>query len=75
MVVSLDGVLQDIHALQRGMEMTKKEFLVQEDNKVLQDFVKTHSTQLDALVKDGKTAQVGPPPFKSNFIHIVSFFR
>lgn len=43
------------------MEVTKKEFLVQEDNTVLKDFVKTNSELLDSLLKDGKTAQVGIP--------------
>lgn len=56
-LVSLDGVLQDIRLLERGMEMTKKEFLVQDDNTLLKDFVKTNSDRLDALVKDSKTAQ------------------
>ncbi|KAM7386996.1 hypothetical protein PAMA_009566 [Pampus argenteus] len=56
-LVSLDSVLQDIHSLERGMEMTKKEFMVQDDNKVLMDFIKTKSEQLDSLIKDSKTAQ------------------
>ena len=69
----MDGILQDILALERGMEMTKKEFLVQEDNKVLQDFVKTNSNQLALLVKDGKTAQVGAQ-FLSNPLYSYSVF-
>uniref|UniRef100_A0A668AKW5 Formin like 1 n=1 Tax=Myripristis murdjan TaxID=586833 RepID=A0A668AKW5_9TELE len=56
-LVSLDGILQDIRSLERGMEMTKKEFLVQDDNKVLKDFIKTNSDLLDSLIKDSKTAQ------------------
>ncbi|KAK0142669.1 Formin-like protein 2 [Merluccius polli] len=56
-LVSLDGILQDIRNLERGMEMTKKEFLVQEDNSVVKDFVKVNSEQLVSLVKDTKTAQ------------------
>ncbi|CDQ87022.1 unnamed protein product [Oncorhynchus mykiss] len=55
--VSLDSILQDIRSLERGMEVTKKEFLVQEDNTVLKDFVKTNSELLDSLLKDSKTAQ------------------
>uniref|UniRef100_A0A7N8WWV5 Formin-like 1a n=1 Tax=Mastacembelus armatus TaxID=205130 RepID=A0A7N8WWV5_9TELE len=56
-LVSLDGILQDIRSLERGMEMTKKEFLVQDDSAVLKEFIKTNSEQLEALIKDSKTAQ------------------
>lgn len=56
--VSLDGILQNIRSLERGMEMTKKEFLVQDDSSVLKEFIKTNSEVLESLVKDSKTAQV-----------------
>ncbi|XP_056263803.1 formin-like protein 1 isoform X2 [Pseudoliparis swirei] len=56
-LVSLDGMLQDIRSLERGMEMTKKEFLVQDDSPVLKEFIKTNSEQLETLIKDSKTAQ------------------
>lgn len=56
--VSLDGILQDIRSLERGMEMTKKEFLVQDDSSVLKDFIKANSEQLETLAKDSKRAQV-----------------
>lgn len=56
--MSLDGILQDIRSLERGMEMTKKEFLVQDDSSVLKDFIKANSEQLETLAKDSKTAQV-----------------
>uniref|UniRef100_A0A7N6BEI7 Formin-like 1a n=1 Tax=Anabas testudineus TaxID=64144 RepID=A0A7N6BEI7_ANATE len=56
-LVSLDSILQDIRALERGMEMTKKEFLVQDDCPVLKEFIKTNSEQLESLIKDSKTAQ------------------
>ena len=39
--------------------MTKKEFLVQDDSPVLKEFIKVNSEQLDSLIKDSKTAQVG----------------
>uniref|UniRef100_A0A3Q3IN50 Formin-like 1a n=1 Tax=Monopterus albus TaxID=43700 RepID=A0A3Q3IN50_MONAL len=42
-LVSLDSILQDIRSLERGMEMTKKEFLVQDDSPVLKEFIKTNS--------------------------------
>lgn len=41
------------------MEMTKKEFLVQDDSPVLKEFIKTNSEHLESLIKDSKTAQVG----------------
>uniref|UniRef100_A0A673B4K7 Formin-like protein 1 n=1 Tax=Sphaeramia orbicularis TaxID=375764 RepID=A0A673B4K7_9TELE len=56
-LVSLDGILQDIRSLERGMEMTKKEFLVQDDSPVLKEFIKTNSEALNSLIKDSKTAQ------------------
>lgn len=56
-LVSLDGILQDIRSLERGMEMTKKEFLVQDDSPVLKEFIKTNSEQLELFIKDSKTAQ------------------
>lgn len=40
------------------MEMTKKEFLVQDDSPVLKEFIKTNCEQLESLIKDSKTAQV-----------------
>lgn len=62
--VSLDSVLQDVRNLERGMEVTKKEFLVQDDNSVLKEFVKFNSEKLDALNKDGKAAQVSANTLK-----------
>ncbi|XP_035037319.2 formin-like protein 1 isoform X1 [Hippoglossus stenolepis] len=56
-LVSLDGILQDIRSLERGMEMTKKEFLVQDDSPVLKEFIKTNCEQLESLIKDSKRAQ------------------
>lgn len=58
--VSLDSVLQDLRSLERGMEGTKKEFMVQDDIPALKEFVKANSDVLDSLVKDGKAAQVRP---------------
>ncbi|XP_072299092.1 formin-like protein 1 isoform X2 [Eucyclogobius newberryi] len=56
-LVSLDCILSDIRALERGMEMAKKEFLVQDDSPVLKEFIKANSTILESLSKDSKTAQ------------------
>ncbi|XP_061087308.1 formin-like protein 1 isoform X2 [Conger conger] len=56
-LVSLDSILQDLRSLEKGMEVTRKEFMVQDDNPVLKEFLKINSGLLDALVNDGKTAQ------------------
>uniref|UniRef100_A0A8C8MDZ1 Formin like 1 n=1 Tax=Oncorhynchus tshawytscha TaxID=74940 RepID=A0A8C8MDZ1_ONCTS len=56
-LVSLDSILQDVRALERGMEVTRKEFAIHEDNSVLQEFLTSNSDLLDSVVGDGKTAQ------------------
>ncbi|CAB1337987.1 unnamed protein product [Coregonus sp. 'balchen'] len=56
-LVSLDSILQDVRALERGMEVTRKEFAIQEDNPVLQEFLTSNNDLLDSVVGDGKTAQ------------------
>ncbi|RXN00344.1 Formin-like protein 1 [Acipenser ruthenus] len=55
--VSLDSVMQDVRSLQRGMELTRKEFMVQDDNVVLKEFLKKNSEVLDTLQADSKTGQ------------------
>ncbi|KAG5854967.1 hypothetical protein ANANG_G00043700 [Anguilla anguilla] len=56
-LVSLDSILQDLRSLEKGMEGTRKEFLVQDDNPVLKEFLKSNNELLKTLVNDGKTAQ------------------
>ncbi|XP_038830890.1 formin-like protein 1 [Salvelinus namaycush] len=56
-LVSLDSILQDLRALQRGMQVTRKEFAIHEDNSVLQEFLTSNNDLLDSVVGDGKTAQ------------------
>uniref|UniRef100_A0A4W5QAM2 Formin like 1 n=1 Tax=Hucho hucho TaxID=62062 RepID=A0A4W5QAM2_9TELE len=56
-LVSLDSILQDVCALERGMVVTRKEFAIQEDNPVLQDFLTSNNDLLNSVVEDGKTAQ------------------
>ncbi|KAI1896503.1 hypothetical protein AGOR_G00095450 [Albula goreensis] len=56
-LVSLDSILQDVRSLERGMEVTRKEFMVQDDNPVLKEFLKNNNELLDTLVADSKTAQ------------------
>uniref|UniRef100_A0A7N4P900 Formin like 1 n=1 Tax=Sarcophilus harrisii TaxID=9305 RepID=A0A7N4P900_SARHA len=55
--VSLDSVLQDTRALQRGMELARREFMRQDDNPVLKEFLKANSPSMEKLLADGKTAQ------------------
>lgn len=56
-MVSLDSILQDVRALERGMEVTKKEFAVEKDNPVLQTFVSSNNKLLDSVSADSQTAQ------------------
>ncbi|XP_015284431.1 PREDICTED: formin-like protein 1 [Gekko japonicus] len=55
--VSLDSVLQDVRSLQRGMELTRKEFMRQDDSAVLKDFLKANTEVMEKLQADSKTAQ------------------
>lgn len=57
--VSLDSILQDVRALDRGMEVTRREFSAESDNPVLQQFLSSNAELLESLAADGKTAQVG----------------
>ncbi|XP_030626141.1 formin-like protein 1 [Chanos chanos] len=56
-LVSLDSILQDVRSLEKGMEVTLKEFQQQKDSPVLRDFLSSNGTMLESLGKDGKTAQ------------------
>ncbi|XP_068774947.1 formin-like protein 1 isoform X2 [Struthio camelus] len=55
--VSLDSVLQDVRSLQQGMELTRKEFMRQDDSPVLKDFLKANSEVMEKLQADSKTAK------------------
>ncbi|XP_031700073.1 formin-like protein 1 isoform X3 [Anarrhichthys ocellatus] len=56
-LVSLDSILQDVRSLERGMEVTRREFSVEKDNPVLQTFLSSNTELLHSLIADGKTAQ------------------
>uniref|UniRef100_A0AAQ5Y5U3 Formin-like 1a n=1 Tax=Amphiprion ocellaris TaxID=80972 RepID=A0AAQ5Y5U3_AMPOC len=56
-LVSVDSILQDIRALDRGMEVTRREFSVEKENPVLQRFISSNTELLNSLTADGKTAQ------------------
>ncbi|XP_074782588.1 formin-like protein 1 [Athene noctua] len=55
--VSLDSVLQDVRSLQQGMELTRKEFMRQDDSIVLKDFLKVNLEVMEKLQADSKTAK------------------
>ncbi|CAN8201987.1 unnamed protein product [Coccothraustes coccothraustes] len=55
--VSLDGVLQDVRSLQQGMELTRREFMRQDDSPVLKDFLRVNSEVMEKLQADSKTAK------------------
>uniref|UniRef100_A0A8C9EN20 Formin like 1 n=1 Tax=Pavo cristatus TaxID=9049 RepID=A0A8C9EN20_PAVCR len=55
--VSLDGVLQDVRSLQQGMELTRKEFMRQDDSLVLKEFLKANMELMEKLQADSKTAK------------------
>lgn len=56
-VVSLENVLCDVKELQRGMELTWREFSVQH-NATLKDFISRHESRLSKLQEDARIAQV-----------------
>ncbi|KAL4834634.1 hypothetical protein H8958_006629 [Nasalis larvatus] len=55
--VSLDSVLVDVRSLQRGLELTQREFVRQDDCVVLKEFLRANSPTMDKLLADSKTAQ------------------
>ncbi|XP_036447516.1 formin-like protein 1 isoform X3 [Colossoma macropomum] len=56
-LVSLDSILIDVRALEKGMEVTQKEYKEQKDSPVLRDFLSSSSSLMDSVVRDAKTAQ------------------
>ncbi|XP_068458107.1 formin-like protein 2 isoform X1 [Clinocottus analis] len=64
--VSLENVLCDVKELQRGMELTWREFSVQH-NALLKDFISRHESRLSKLQEDARIAQ-------DAFEDVVKFF-
>ena len=56
--VSLDNVLSDVREMQRGMELTWREFSVHGHNATLKDFISRHEARLTKLQEDARIAQV-----------------
>lgn len=57
-VVSLENVLLDVKELQRGMELTKREYSMHGHNTMLKDFIAHNENKLKKLQDDAKIAQV-----------------
>ncbi|KAK1903273.1 Formin-like protein 3 [Dissostichus eleginoides] len=55
--VSLDNVLMDVRELQRGMELTKREYSMHGHNTMLKDFITHNENKLKKLQEDAKIAQ------------------
>lgn len=56
--VSLENVLLDVKELQRGMELTKREYSMHGHNTMLKDFITHNESKLKKLQDDAKIAQV-----------------
>lgn len=56
--VSLENVLMDVRELQRGMELTKREYSMHGHNTMLKDFIAHNESKLKKLQDDAKIAQV-----------------
>lgn len=56
--MSLESILQDLQALDRGMQLTRREFSLDVDNPVLKAFLDNNTELLNSVTADGKTAQV-----------------
>ncbi|RXM29502.1 Formin-like protein 3 [Acipenser ruthenus] len=55
--VSLDNVLMDVKELQRGMDLTKREYSMHGHNTILKDFINTNEGKLKKLQDDAKISQ------------------
>lgn len=56
--VSLENVLLDVKELQRGMELTKREYSMHGHNTMLKEFIAHNESKLKKLQDDAKIAQV-----------------
>lgn len=56
--MSLENVLLDVKELQRGMELTKREYSMHGHNTMLKDFITHNESKLKKLQDDAKIAQV-----------------
>lgn len=57
-LVSLENVLLDVKELQRGLDLTKREYTMHDHNTMLKDFIQNNEGKLKKLQDDAKIAQV-----------------
>ena len=61
-LVSMENITTDIHELEKGMEMTKREYDLRRNSRdqliILRDFLANSEEKLRKLLSDVKTAQV-----------------
>ncbi|XP_030920256.1 formin-like protein 2 [Geospiza fortis] len=55
--VSLENVLLDVKELQRGLELTKREYTMHDHNTMLKEFIQSNEGKLKKLQDDAKIAQ------------------
>nr|XP_056717326.1 formin-like protein 2 isoform X2 [Euleptes europaea] len=55
--VSLENVLLDVKELQRGLDLTKREFTMHDHNTMLKEFIQNNEGKLKKLQDDAKIAQ------------------
>lgn len=55
--VSLENVLLDVRELQRGMDLTKREYSMHGHNSLLKDFIHHNEARLKKLLDDARIAQ------------------
>ncbi|XP_067116311.1 formin-like protein 2 isoform X2 [Osmerus mordax] len=55
--VSLENVVCDVKELQRGMELTWREYSMHGHNATLKDFISKHETRLQKIQEDARIAQ------------------
>lgn len=58
LAVSLENVLMDVRELNRGMELTKREYSMHGHNTMLKEFIAHNESKLKKLQDDAKIAQV-----------------
>lgn len=56
--MSLENVLLDVKELQRGMDLTKREYTMHDHNMLLKEFIFNNEGKLKKLQDDAKIAQV-----------------
>ncbi|KAL0183565.1 hypothetical protein M9458_019261, partial [Cirrhinus mrigala] len=54
---SLENVLLDVKELQRGMDLTRREYSMHGHNTLLKDFIQQNENKLKKLQDDAKIAQ------------------